>query len=97
MRPSPHPISPRQSFVATSQRRGDEVRIRELKGRGITFAEGPAFRGFRLRFVPAIYPTHGVIPGEAGIHPDASPQPLMLWQGLRMDPGLRRGDTVFLA
>ena len=48
------------------------------------------------RCAEAVLP-HGVIPAKAGIHPCACQRPLRLWRCLRMDPGLRRGDTVGVA
>ena len=48
----------------------------------------------RHRSSGATHPHHGVIPAKAGIHPDALPRPLALWRIIRMDPDLRRGDTV---
>ena len=38
-------------------------------------------------------PDHGVIPAQAGIHPEMPLLPEMV-EDLRMGPGLRRGDPV---
>ena len=90
-------------FVAIAPFRGDMGgSMRQVEDRGITLLERGGGAGLfgspaEPGVAPQPYPNHRVIPAEAGIHPDASPRPLTLWPAIRMDPGLRRGDTVFLA
>ena len=66
------------SGEATSKAKAAEVQ--EFRWRRI----GPAC-------LPPPPPKLGVIPAQAGIHPEASPQPATLWPIIKMDPGLRRG------
>jgi hypothetical protein len=61
---------------------------------GMTRWQGSAFP--KRRVIPAKVapcPSPAVIPAKAGIRPEAAPPPAAARSGIRMDPGLRRGDA----
>jgi len=86
----PSPAPPAAVRRDTIRMRGNETENNAAGRSGDKFSAKPRKSGILVLYSTQVFgfnPPHpGVIPAQAGIHPDAWPPPLALWRIIRMDP-----------